>query len=320
MAVEHAGSCCCWCWSGGVVGVDSFSVRFLVIVPLHNLHYYHLHLLAMCQRVQRKDIPSISPFSWSPLKALSGPLSPFTILSYLILPFISSALGFHLLLCQATLSLPARCSPYPVCHTFIIYVPFFLAVIATSQRPPTITTSKDKSIMLLFVQEGQIHVTSISWAMHLRNSMNDKLIWVWVLEWAVCHEWVFKKLKILGSHQERRIIVWQSVILQNPFSSDHYYHLSHRSTEEILHQRRVTVFFAHLQFFCSGNWSWRQSFSFWKVLWVNLCTPPTSAVAAVTGNSLAFQGIATCKAALNAPVLPSLVTACWTDFLCPTMS
>lgn len=178
-------------------------------VPLHNLHYYHLHLLAMCQRVQRKDIPSISPFSWSPLKALSGPLSPFTVLSYLILPFISSALGFHLLLCQATLSLPAGCSPYPVCHTFIIYVPFFLAVIATSQRPPTITTSKDKSIMLLFVQEGQIHVTSISWAMHLRNSMNDKLIWVWVLEWAVCHKWVFKKLKILGSHQERRIIVWQ---------------------------------------------------------------------------------------------------------------
>lgn len=40
-----------------------------------------------------------------------------------------------------------------------------------------------------------------------------------------------------------------------------------------------------------------------------MCTPSTAAVVAATATSLAFQGIATCKAALNPPVLPSLVTA-----------
>jgi len=58
-----------------------------------------------------------------------------------------------------------------------MYVPFFLAAIATSQTATTDTASEYKSAVLLFVQAGgnSCHLCFLRNGLE-KNSMNDKLV------------------------------------------------------------------------------------------------------------------------------------------------
>lgn len=182
MAVEQAGSCCHQCWSGWAMRVRGWQL-------LSQVSCDSVHLFAVCI--------SISCRFWVFLFPLLLP-HPTTFSA------VSSALGFLLPLCQAPLSPPARCSPYPICHTFIMYVPFLLAAISASQTAPTVTAAEDKSVMLLFDQAGgNSYATCVSWAMDLRK-MVWMVNWAWILGWTVCQEWLCKELKFLSSLQGGR--------------------------------------------------------------------------------------------------------------------